>query len=296
MIGFSSPCYWIIHQSICSHYRLSSGFVLSRFKKASREEAGISTTDFAGLSLKNRKVLRRIGQTAPSKEERTSSSCENGVGLPPQNFRYVRIAGRRVLVFMTTRAEEADEWVRRVEETWPGTRIVGLSFFWEPSLLPDGSLRRRVSSIHLSYLTHVLVYRLSSAENDAIAPNDPIAPRLVNFLCDFHNMFFGEDLNRNLEAIGLYGSLGPSLMTELLDVAQICRVPRIVILATRLPLHVVLAAVLLRDMDIGLLLLEDIAHLTPCSWPMTEIQVQFAAETSFVGQRLGNSAYASLFP
>ncbi|CAA7399938.1 unnamed protein product [Spirodela intermedia] len=210
-------------------------------------------------------------------------------GLPPQNFRYVRIAGRRVLVFMTTRAEEADEWVRRVEETWPGTRIVGLSFFWEPSLLPDGSLRRRVSSIHLSYLTHVLVYRLSSAENDAIAP------RLVNFLCDLRNIFIGDDLHRSLQALGFHGSCWPMFMAEMLDVAEICGVSPVFILATWLPLHVALAAVLLRDMDIGLLLLEDHVHLTPSSWPMTEIQVQFAVETSFVGQMLGHSAYVSSF-
>ncbi|CAA7399937.1 unnamed protein product [Spirodela intermedia] len=204
-----------------------------------------------------------------------------------QDFRYFQTGGQRVLVLATTRAADADEWVRGVEATWPSRRIVGLSFFWEPWILLDGSIGRRVCSINLSYLRHVLVYQLSSEGND------PTAPCLLNFLCDLRNIFFGDDLNRSLTALGLHASRRHSLTMELVGVAAICGVSPAAVLDSQLPFHVSLA-VLLTDLDADLLLQANLWELMPCSWPMTEVQVQLAAETSFVGQKLGICAFARI--
>ncbi|CAA7399936.1 unnamed protein product [Spirodela intermedia] len=209
-------------------------------------------------------------------------------GPLPQNFRHLLVGGQRVLVLVTASAAEADEWVRGVEETPSPRRVVGLSFFWEPLLLHDGSLGRRFISINLSYMTDVLVYGLSSEENDAIAP------RVVNFLCDPCNFFSGDDIKQSLRALGFHGSRRHSLTMELVGVAAICGVSPAAVSPSQLPIHVRLAAVLLTDVDAGLLLRPNLWDLIPCSWPMTEVQVQLSAETSFVGQKLGICAFARI--
>lgn len=210
-------------------------------------------------------------------------------GLPPENPRHLRIGGKLVLVFQISRAEEADEWLRQAEEVWPGLKIIGLSFYWARRSLADGSLRRRVSSIHVSYLTDVLVYHLLPAANGAISP------RLVDFLCDSRNFFFGEGIQRSLRALGFRGSRRHRFTMELTEVAWAFGLPIGAMLASRLPFHVAMAVLLLSDMDSDRLIQADLLDHLHCSFPMRDIHLRLAAQTSFVARKLGICACALNF-
>ncbi|CAA7399940.1 unnamed protein product [Spirodela intermedia] len=209
-------------------------------------------------------------------------------GLPPGNLRHVQVAGVAIEAFVTNRPEEVDEWVRRLEETCPETKIVGLSFYWDVSSLPDGSLGRIVYSIHVSYQRKLLVYHLSAEVNCVISP------RLVNFLSNLRNIFFGEDIHRSLHALGFHGSRRHSFTLELTDVAWIDGVSSATMFASEVPPHVALGDSLLTDLDTDLLYLTDLGSLLPCIWPMTDFQVEIAAQTSFVAQKLGMRVYVRI--
>ncbi|CAA6663467.1 unnamed protein product [Spirodela intermedia] len=189
-------------------------------------------------------------------------------GLPPGNLRHLQVAGAAIEAFVTNRAQDVDEWVQQLEDPCGGTKIVGLSFFWDVCSLPDGSLRRTVYSIHVSYVGKLLVYHLSAEVNGVISTS------LVNFLCDLRNIFFGEDIHRSLHALGFYGRCRHSFTMELTEVARICGVSPATIFAGEVPPHVALGCLL------------------PCTWPMNDFQVQLAAQTSFVAQKLGMCVYS----
>ncbi|CAA7399935.1 unnamed protein product [Spirodela intermedia] len=201
--------------------------------------------------------------------------------LPPENIRDFLILDTEIRTFVTNRAEEADQWVREQDEPVRPWRSIGLSFFWEACSLPDGSITLRVDSIHISFLTDVLVYHLGST------PNAIRSSRLADFLRDHRNIFVGEDIRICMWALGFRSLRRHNLMSELTDVAHFYGLSSGAILGGPYPFHVSLAAVILSNEDEGLLLLADLQRFLPCNWPMSNIQIALAAQTAFVNQLLG---------
>lgn len=276
-----------------SHHRLSSRcsscLTLSRIKKAPRgEKAGRRITGFlVSLAQSNRKVRRGLTtQHRRGGRSKLVAAAGMAVQLPSENFRVLQIAGKPVTAFVTNNSAEVEEWVAQLEREWPGPKIVGISFFWEPCRLTDGTRRQKVSAVHVSYLANVLVYHLSRT------PNRTIPPQLFNFLCDTRHSFFGDDIYRVLMAMGIpiYGR--QSLTMELSEIATFFGVSIAGTSTGQIPYHLALAAILLTDLDTRLLH-RDSGNLRRCTWPMNDLEIQIAAERSFVAQKLGMHAFAS---
>lgn len=196
------------------------------------------------------------------------------------------VGGHVHLVVVTNRADEASKWVRLLPAEIEGkTRIVGVSLCIYEEHRHDGFVARRVVSIHISFLSRVLVYHLNSAEDGLYSPD------VLGLLRQPCNLFAGEDVEEGLFLLGLPYRFSTPRTMDLVRVAEIYDAGHLVPRAKQcgMPLHVMLAMGVLGIAEGALR--SDAGGATWAAWPLTTEQVEFAVQSAVVSQSLGLRAY-----